>query len=284
VDTKVDKITGKGLSTEDFTTVQKDKLTALSPSGFRGSYGIIDDIDEITTPLQGDYALLEVSGDPIQLFLWDDTNTVWTNYASDPITMTGEQIAEVLFETPADWVKAECEVFTTIEKGQLANHESIINNLNLGSVGASYGAVNYFNLTGTTITIAANSDGANNFVKINVSTALSAVVLGFDNGGANNGRLRYTGAASATFLVTVNIALEGSVVGDFVVGILKNGSSVSESRVLTAVNTNNDIENVSAFANVTLLNNEYLEVFIGRTSGALNPVIHTLSINAVKIS
>jgi hypothetical protein len=80
------------------------------------------------------------------------------------------------------------------------------------------------------------------------------------------------------------MALEGASTGDFVVSIAKNGAVVSETRQLTAVNTNNDIENVEVCAILTLLTNEYVEVFIGRTGGTLNPVVHSLAIEAVKIA
>jgi hypothetical protein len=285
VETKVDAVDGKGLSTEDFTTEEKDKLATISASGFRGSYTLVDDIEDITTPVEGDYALLEEVGEPIRLFLRDETNGVWTDFASDPVTMSGAEIADVLFDNGGDWVKDTCEIYTTTEKGQLASHEAIINALNLGAAAApAYGSVSYFNLTGTSVTLTGTSDGTTNTYKINVATALSSAVLGFDNGGANNARLRYTGTASATFLVTANLSLEGATTADFVVSLAKNGATISEGRGLTAINTNNDVENVSISLVVTLLNNEYLELFLGRTSGSLDPVVHALSITAVKIA
>ena len=284
VETKVDAVDGKGLSTEDFTTEEKDKLATISASGFRGSYGIVGDIDDITDPVEGDYALLEVSGELIRFFLWDETNGVWTDFASDPVTMTGAEIADLVFDNGGDWDKDTCEIFTTAEKGQLSTHESIINSLNLGTATPAYGSVNYFNLTGDPVTITGTSDGTNNTYKVGPSSTLSTTVAGFDNGGSNNSRLRYTGTVSAVFLVTANLSLEGSTVGDFVISLAKNGATISESRALTAINTNNDVENVSISLVVTLLNNEYLELFIGRTSGSLNPVVHSLSIRAVKIA
>lgn len=42
LDTKVDKVTGKGLSTEDYTTEEKDKLEELNPEGSRFDFSVKD--------------------------------------------------------------------------------------------------------------------------------------------------------------------------------------------------------------------------------------------------
>lgn len=287
-DTKVTIVSGKGLSTNDFTTTLKDKLDLLDPSGYRGSFETIELLEafDFDTPLprQGDYCLLELEDAPINLVLWDETNLLWTPVVPDAVDMTGAEIAAVLFDGDDVWDQDTCRIFTEAEKAQLASHETILSTLGLGTIINAYGGVHYFNLTGTTQTLTGTSDGTTNTYKVTVSTALASSSLNFDNGGADNGRLRYTGAVSNVFQITARMALEGASTGDFVVSIAKNGAVVSETRQLTAVNTNNDIENVEVCAILTLLTNEYVEVFIGRTGGTLNPVVHSLAIEAVKIA
>lgn len=287
-DTKVTIVSGKGLSTNDFTTTLKDKLDLLDPSGYRGSFETIELLEafdfDTPPPRQGDYCLLELEDAPINLVLWDETNLLWTPVVPDAVDMTGAEIAAVLFDGDDVWDQDTCRIFTEAEKAQLASHETILSTLGLGTIINAYGGVHYFNLTGTTQTLTGTSDGTTNTYKVTVATALASSSLNFDNGGSDNGRLRYTGAVSNVFQISARLAIEGSSTGDFVVAIAKNGAVVSETRQLTAVNTNNDIENVEFCAILTLLTNEYIEVFIGRTGGTLNPIVHSLAIAAVKIA
>jgi hypothetical protein len=285
---KVDKLTGKGLSQEDYTTAEKAKLANLSAANFRGTFANLAAINAATfvpAPISGDYCAVEVTGSPSVIYFWDDTNNVWTPQTQEPVDMAGADIAAVLFDADDVWDRDTCRIFTESEKNQLESHSALLASLGLTSaIAKNYGAVNYFNLTGTVVTLTGTSDGTSNMSKVSVPTDLSVTSVGFDNGGASNGRLRHTGTSSATFLVQANLSLEGSTASDFVVGIARNGAVLPESRILTAISANNDIQNVSLTLVITLLANEYLEVFMGRINGSLNPVVHTLSITAVKIN
>lgn len=289
VATKQDKETGKGLSQENFTTTLKTKLDLLDPSGFRGTFADLTAINAFSfdpVPQDGDYCLIAVAAATVKLVLWDQTNTTWTIVIPDAVDMTGQQIADVLFDATdsPDWDIDTCRIFTEAEKAQLAAHEALISSLGLGDVIRAYGSVSYFDLTGTAQTLALNSDGTNNYYKITVSSAVSSSILNFDNGGASDGRLRYVGTPSNVFLVVASLAMEGTVTGDFAVALAKNGAVISETRQLTADNAANDIENVTIHAIVTLLNNEYLEVFIGRVSGAGDPTVKSFSLTATKVA
>lgn len=125
--TKQDKVTGKGLSTEDFTTELKEKLEALSGGvGYRGSFDDFASIEDETfdpAPSPGDFCLIEASGSDVVFVLWDDTNETWFEFSVDPIAMTGSEIADALFSDDDDgeYVKADCRIFTATEKAQLAD-------------------------------------------------------------------------------------------------------------------------------------------------------------------
>lgn len=123
--TKVDKIDGKGLSDENFTSSEKDKLAGLSSGGFRGSFedrDALDSNDFDPVPQPGDYCYIEATGDDIIEVLWDSINEEWTEQTLEPVTMTGGEIATALFETTdaASYSQANTRIFTTSEKAQLA--------------------------------------------------------------------------------------------------------------------------------------------------------------------
>jgi hypothetical protein len=64
------------------------------------------------------------------------------------------------------------------------------------------GEVSYFDTTGTAVAIAAQSDGSTNMVVVAPASTLNADSE-FDNGGSNNGRLRYTGISQECFTLLV---------------------------------------------------------------------------------
>jgi hypothetical protein len=144
VATKVDKVTGKGLSTEDFSTEEKSKLAALSPH-YRGTYTSTALVaSEVVAPVAGDYALVEVLGEPQQVSFWDETNDQWDHKIVEP--MTGEEIATALFDTEdsAGYTQETCRIFTDDDKVFL---EQIREYVNGPGGGGLTGAVSYVEKT-----------------------------------------------------------------------------------------------------------------------------------------
>jgi len=75
---KQDKVTGKGLSEQDFTTVLKAKLDALGTATYRGSYTTLANLAAaVPTGNAGDYAHVQVLGTDLKVYHWDSTNGVW---------------------------------------------------------------------------------------------------------------------------------------------------------------------------------------------------------------
>lgn len=281
--TKVDKVTGKALSTEDFTTVLRTKLLGLSPSGYRGTFSNLAAINAFSfapIPLSGDYCTIEVLGTPSVLVVWDKLNLAWVPIVMTPVNMTGAAIANVLFDS-ADvlvWDKETCRIFTEAEKATLASHAAIISSLNIIAPVAAYGGVTYYNTTGTALTLTTTPS------KVNVVSALTAATTGFDNG-TTTSRLRYTGTKSQTFQITANLSFSSTVTGSLSVGIAKNGTVDADSKIITGtVSTVGAIQTCSTTLLVTLLTNEYIELFINRVAGVVDPTIYTLSLVAVKVS
>ena len=144
------------------------------------------------------------------------------------------------------------------------------------------GEVSYFSTTGTTVTIAnrTTDGGITNMVICQpVSTFLNRGE--FDNGGSNNGRIRYIGKNTKTFHVGCTIS--GSVDASnhtLVFGIAKNGTVQSNSKVMN-IFSNNDTQSTSLHLMVTLAPNDYLDFYVGNTTAARNFVFKTYNLVAI---
>lgn len=281
---KVDKVAGKDLSENDFTDADKAKLDALATGGFRGVFATKEDGEAgIIDPQAGDYFFIEVGDTPTVLVLWDSTNEVWTEQTYEG-SFTSQELADLIFneDDVVDYDPIDSRVFTSTEKAQLANHESILSAAG-ASLTAARGSLSYFSLTGTAITISAASDGSTNMVKVDVPSTVAPISTGFDNGGASNGRLRYTGSTTKTFLVTACVSSSEASSDILVIGIAKNGMVESSSRVLEAAKTSGTVSATTLTAIISLAQNDYLELFIGNTTDTSPPKIQAVSISAVAV-
>jgi hypothetical protein len=152
-----------------------------------------------------------------------------------------------------------------------------------GRVIVPMGEISYFSLTGTAITVSSQSDGATNLVKAVVATAapVAANNYEFDNGGSNNGRLRYIGAATRHFHIAVTFSVTPALANDvFVYAIAKNGTIVSESRALMRLG-GATAESTALHAMVELGQNDYVEMYLGNTTGERNGTVNTLNMFAM---
>lgn len=283
---KQDKETGKGLSEENFTTVLKAKLDALSPASFRGVFSSLSAINAYTfdpVPQSGDYCTIESVGVDPEIVLWDETNSLWVQLFPDAVDMTGAEIAAVLFDTDDTWDQDDCRIFTEAYRTKVDQHQTFVESVGGLVVAPVQGNISYFSLTGSVIAIAAASDGTTNLVKIDVPSTVSADAQSFDNGGASNGRLRYTGSTARRFWVDAKVSLGGPASDVFVLGVAKNGSLLPSSRILEANKSTGTVSEVSITCIVELSLNDYVEVFIGNTTDADDPTIYVLSIDAAVI-
>lgn len=278
---KVDKITGKGLSTNDFTDALKAKLDAATAENFRGEYPTLLALTT-AVPLgnPGDYANIVGLGVDPNLVIWDDLNDVWC-VLSDFI-LDGQEVATAVFN-PTDsviWAQSDSRIFTTDEKNALANAASMdyINSLALaaGLLAPAYTALSYFDLTGTTVNITGVSDGVTNLVKIGPATTLDASSALFDS--PVPGRLRYNGEQSRLFVVTFTVSFSGPVGAEMVFALAKNGSALTTSKaIVTAQSTTLAVSTTTL---VSLLNTDYIEVFVGNSTNTNDPTVKTLTLEA----
>jgi len=145
----------------------------------------------------------------------------------------------------------------------------------------SGGEASYFSTTGTTIDIIAQSDGSSNMVKVGPTTTFTAF-SNFDNGGADNGRIRYIGTYPDTFHVAVTISVASSAPNDsFVYGIAKNGVVLSTSKVIQKITTAGDTKSTALHVAVTLNTNDYLELYVGNLSSTNDAIAKTVNVFAL---
>lgn len=114
LDGKVDKVTGKGLSEEDFTTALKAKLDGLSTGTFVGSYEslVLLQADHPTSNA-GDYGYVVAAGTDLTVYQWDDVNGGWVE--DQGAVLTGAEISALLF------AEANTNNFTDSYKTQVDN-------------------------------------------------------------------------------------------------------------------------------------------------------------------
>lgn len=279
--TKVDKVTGKGLSANDYTDADKAKVAAATAENFRGEYPTLL---ALTTAVPsgnlGDYAFISSVGVDLKVAFWDTLNSVWD--VPSAFVLTGQDVADVVFNTTdaAGWTQTDTRIYTTAEKTAVAGAASLdyVNSLALaaGVLTPAYTALSYFDLTGTVIPIISVSDGVTNLVKVAPTTTLDAASALFDSPVA--GRLRYTGASSRLFVVTFTLSFNGPASSEMVVALAKNGSALPTSKAIVTGNTNTVPVSVTTL--VSLITNDYIEVFVGNTTNVNDPTIKTLTIEA----
>lgn len=79
LDGKVDKVSGKGLSPEEYTADEKAKLAAIQPAHYRGTFTTLAALQAgVTSPVAGDYADVDAGvGSDVQRYIWDVTDSKW---------------------------------------------------------------------------------------------------------------------------------------------------------------------------------------------------------------
>ena len=275
-DSKEDSVPGKALSEEDFTTVLKAKLDLLSEH-FRGTFATKVSLEETLLPLAGDYAVVEVLGDPQIIAFYDSINAVW-DY-KEQVAMTGQEIVDSVFEvvSAAAWDINESLIFTADDKLILDQAAVLIEALPDGATATAQGTISYFDLSGFAVAVPLVSTGLTNMVLVDTPTLLSGTSNEFDAGVAD-GTIRYTGALERDFFACASVSYKGTPGDILVFSLYKNTNNIASARVLGTVPiTLDDIGSVTLTANVKLATNDVLTVRVGNTTtAAQGPLINAL--------
>src|SRR5690554_2327642 len=99
---KVDKVEGKGLSTNDLTDPLYDKLVGLEGTHWRGTFVSLAALEAgVTDPQAGDYADVDVVGEDVQRYIWDATDSAWVVQSGPVAPITAAQV-KLLYESNPD--------------------------------------------------------------------------------------------------------------------------------------------------------------------------------------
>lgn len=149
-----------------------------------------------------------------------------------------------------------------------------------GRLIAPVGAVAYLNTTGTSVTIASQSDGSTNLVAVAPTTA-AVIDSGFDNGGSNNGNLRYTGATTKYANIVVNVSGTPATANDaFILYATKNGTAITGCG---ALKTFTATESVAFNCLASLATNDVIAVKIGNLTAGRDITIKSLRVQALML-
>lgn len=113
---KVDKVAGKGLSSNDYTTAEKNKLAGLESSHFKGLHGSLAALQAAhPSAVAGDYADVDAgAGVDVVRYLWDVSDSQWVAQAAAGGSMTPAQVKTAYESNP------DTNAFTDAEQAKLA--------------------------------------------------------------------------------------------------------------------------------------------------------------------
>ena len=182
----------------------------------------------------------------------------------------------------ADTEQTKANLLTSFADGQTKTITAAkIRDLVVSSVGMTMGAIDYFNTTGTAITIPSQSDGSTNLVRINPATT-NYTAMNFDNGGANDGRLRKTGAVTKHCHIAITLSGSPATNNDsFVVGLQKNGTPLTVCKVQQRFGATTDTQVVTYHCDSDMAVNDTIDPMIGNLTAGRNITIKSLNMFAM---
>ena len=183
---------------------------------------------------------------------------------------------------PASIVPPEGAIFWRADLRQLCHYIAgawTVDQTPAGRLIVPMGEIDFFNTTGTAVTIGSQSDGATNLVEIAVATALSGDSHEFEQ--SANGRLRYTGAVTRMFHIACSWSFVPATAGDlFVLAVGKSGTPETTGKVIqtgTGTNTNGNANHIM----LELATGDYLSLFVGNLTAGRNATFKTVNLFAM---
>lgn len=142
------------------------------------------------------------------------------------------------------------------------------------------GQISYLDIaTGMIIAITGISDGTTYYSKINPTTALSNDV-NFDNGGSNNGTLRYIGLRTTNYMVSSTISYKPTVTGDkYIFSFAKNSALIDSSKIINDTALLGGTNSVSLSCIVELTTNDTIDIYVANLVNANVLTVFTFNLN-----
>lgn len=201
---------------------------------------------------------------------WHGT-TLGIAYGGTGVTVAGDDT--VLIGSGAAWV---AKSLPNCVVGAL-NYATATNTWSCNT-SISSGETWYFNTTGTLVAIGAQSDGTTNMVPVVVASTTNNI-FDMDNGGANTGRIRYTGSVTQNFQVSISASFQPATASEnFVFALAKNGTIDVSGKTMQRTRLTSEFGEVIIVDLVSLAQNDYLELYVGNMSAAHNATFGSLQI------
>lgn len=116
LDSKVDKEAGMGLSQENYTTAEKNKLASLESSRFKGEFVSLSALEAaFPTTEVGSFAYVDQGvGEDVVKYIWDSSDQRWVLQQGESATLTPSDVKSLYESNP------DTNAFTDSEKSKLA--------------------------------------------------------------------------------------------------------------------------------------------------------------------
>lgn len=102
LDGKVDSIEGYGLSQENYTPAEKDKLSSLEGSKFKGEYVSLSALQAAhPSPEVGSYAYVDAGvGELVTKYIWDSSDESWVGQQGETTAITPAEVKSLYESNP----------------------------------------------------------------------------------------------------------------------------------------------------------------------------------------
>jgi hypothetical protein len=146
------------------------------------------------------------------------------------------------------------------------------------------GEVSYFSTSGTTvgITLQTTDGGVTNMYSCGPSSSFAGMAADFDNGGSNNGTLRYIGRTPRLCHIACTISVSPITTNDeFVFGVAKNGTVVVSSKIIQRMGATTDAQSTAMHVVILLNYNDYVNLYVGNMIGTGDVKVKSLNLFAL---
>lgn len=119
-------------------------------------------------------------------------------------------------------------------------------------------------------------------VACNPTTIFAGMAMDFDNGGSNNGTLRYIGRTPRLCHIACTISVSPATANDeFVFGVAKNNAVVASSKIIQRTGSASDAQSTAIHVVILLNYNDYINFYVGNLIAGRNVIVKSLNLFAL---
>lgn len=106
--------------------------------------------------------------------------------------------------------------------------------------------------------------------------------MDFDNGGSNDGTLRYIGRTPRLCHIACTISVSPATANDeFIFGVAKNTTVVASSKIIQRAGTTADAQSTAMHVVILLNYNDSIKFYVGNGIGPRNVIVKSLNLFAL---